>query len=186
MELKTMQELSVTVARGRGRLQSSVRATLAAVAVVAIALTSLATPMASSATAGIAVPFVGVFKGTETVTPLPPFPPALLQVDGEWSGVASQLGWFTVTNPHIVKTSDRTATGSFAFRAANGDTLTADEWGQASLTGNPNVLAIVEHARITGGTGRFAGAAGTFTVKRLLAGDTGSTIGYFAGTISSH
>ena len=71
-----------------------------------------------------------------------------------------------------------TAIGSFTFRAANGDTLTANDSGQASTTGNANVLAIVEHATITGGTGRFAGATGNFTVRRLLARDTGSTIGF--------
>jgi hypothetical protein len=43
--------------------------------------------------------------------------------------------------------------------AANGDTLTADFTGEAQV--GP-IISILEHATITGGTGRFAGAAGNF------------------------
>ena len=37
----------------------------------------------------------------------------------------------------------------------------------------------------TGGTGRFAGATGEFTVERLVDTATGETEGSFEGTISS-
>jgi hypothetical protein len=47
------------------------------------------------------------------------------------------------------------------------------------------VLSIVEHGNITGGTGRFAGATGSFDVKRVEDGTTGRTIGFFSGTIST-
>ncbi|HTI40119.1 MAG TPA: hypothetical protein VL484_21330 [Vicinamibacterales bacterium] len=43
---------------------------------------------------------------------------------------------------------------------------------------------IVEKAAITGGTGRFAGATGTFTVERTLDLATLVTSGSFLGTIA--
>ena len=68
----------------------------------------------------------------------------------------------------------------------NGDTLIADVTGQFGPTAeNPRVLLSVETATITGGTGRFAGATGSFTVERLLNLDTFSTTVSFEGTISS-
>lgn len=165
-------------------MRPSVRASLAAVAGVLVALTSVAAPMASGAAASTAVPFVGAFRGTETNTVAPPF--ETVDSVGHWTGVATHLGWFKVESPHTVALKDMTATGTFEFTAANGDTLTADFYGQAASTGNPNVLSIVEHGTITGGTGRFAGATGAFIVRRLLAQDTTSTIGFFTGTISLH
>lgn len=160
-------------------MRPSVRLSLAAVVVVLAALTSVAAPMASGAAAGTAVPFAGAFRGTETNTVEYPIVTSV----GHWAGVATHLGRFTVESPHTVNLIDMKATGKFTFNAANGDAVTADFYGQASTTGNPDVLAIVEHGTITGGTGRFAGATGTFTVRRLLAQD--STIGLFTGTISS-
>ena len=83
-----------------------------------------------------------------------------------------------------MNTTTRTATGTYEFTAANGDTLTADVVGRAMPTGTPGVLAIVEVATITGGTGRFAGATGSFTVERLYDTVNLTTTGSFEGTIS--
>jgi hypothetical protein len=48
------------------------------------------------------------------------------------------------------------------------------------------VLSIVEDYKITGGTGRFAGASGSYHVERILhQGTPGATTGSFEGTISS-
>jgi hypothetical protein len=46
------------------------------------------------------------------------------------------------------------------------------------------VLYIEETATITGGTGRFAGATGSFTAERLYDMVAGTTIGSFEGTIA--
>ena len=120
-------------------------------------------------------------EGTATVTPgTPPF----LSVSLEGTGNATHLGRFTVDIPHVVNTTNRTSTGTYTFTAANGDTLTAGFTGQATLTA-PGVLSVVETATITGGTGRFADATGSFSVERMFNQVTGVTTGSFEGTISS-
>ena len=127
------------------------------------------------------VPFKGRLEGTATLTPAtPPF----LSVSIEGTGNATHLGRFTIEIPHVVNTTNRTSTGTYEFTAANGDTLTGGFTGQATLT-SPGVLSIVETATITGGTGRFADATGSFTVERLFNQVTGLTTGSFEGTISS-
>src|SRR5262249_38352318 len=131
---------------------------------------------------GEQVPFKGRLEGVVTVTPVDPLTDFVL-VNG--TGNATQLGQFTVTIPHLVDHPTRTATGSYHFVAANGDTLSADFTGQATLTPTPGVLSIVETATITGGTGRFAGATGSFTVERLSDGAAGTTTGPISGTVSS-
>ena len=128
------------------------------------------------------VPFKGRLEGAATITPLtPPF----LSVSLEGTGNATHLGRFTVEIPHVVNTTNMTTTGTYEFTAANGDTLTAGFIGQASLTATAGVLSVVETATITGGTGRFAGATGSFTVERLVNQVTGLTSGAFEGTVSS-
>jgi hypothetical protein len=73
----------------------------------------------------------------------------------------------------------------YQFVAANGDTLTGLFTGISTPTATPGVNEIVETASITGGTGRFAGATGDFTVERLFDTATLLTIGAFEGTISA-
>lgn len=124
------------------------------------------------------VPFKGRFEGTQTLTPLqPPF----ASVNGSATGNATHLGLFTVAFPHTVNFATRTGVGKFLFEAANGDSLTADFTGQAQ---QGPITSIVEHAVIAGGTGRFAGATGSFVVQRTVDPATGATEGSFDGTIS--
>jgi len=101
------------------------------------------------------------------------------------SGHGTHLGRFTFAAPHEVDTATRTASGVYTFTAANGDTLTATFTGTATPTATPGVLQIVETATVTGGTGRFAGATGEFTVTRLYDPAAGTTSGSFDGAISS-
>jgi hypothetical protein len=134
--------------------------------------------------AGKLVPFHGTLDGVVTVTPEPP-PSTLFFVLVEAEGHASHLGAFTVSIPHLVNRADRTAEGSYVFVAANGDELYADFEGQSTPTGTPGVISIEEHATITGGTGRFAHASGSFVCERLYDSIAGTTTGFFEGTISS-
>ena len=125
------------------------------------------------------VPFKGSFEGSQTLTPgTPPFG----TVNGSAAGTGTHLGEFTVAFPHTVNFATRTGVGTYTFTAANGDTLTASFTGAA--TGSP-LVSIVEHATVTGGTGRFEGASGTFTVQRQFNQLTGVTQGSFEGEISS-
>ena len=138
--------------------------------------------LAGPASAGEQLPFKGSFEGDVTVTPLaPPF----RQVDVEAAGNATYLGQFTLDIPHVVNRATRTAIGTYEFTAANGDTVYAEFTGVATPTAIPGVLYIEETATITGGTGRFAGATGIFSVERWYDMVAGTTIGSFEGTISS-
>jgi hypothetical protein len=133
--------------------------------------------------AGDQVPFKGSFDGVVTHAAVDPQTDAVLV---EATGNATQLGAFAVSVPHLVNTPTRMAAGTYEFTAANGDTITARFTGVANPTATPGVIAIVETATITGGTGRFAGATGSFITERLFDRIAGTTTGSFQGTISSH
>jgi hypothetical protein len=54
------------------------------------------------------------------------------------------------------------------LQTANGDIIYTTIAGQFELTSTPGVGSITEINTITGGTGRFVGAHGNFTMERLL------------------
>jgi hypothetical protein len=128
------------------------------------------------------VPFKGEFEAR--LTQSTPLDPPLLSNLNEGAGHATQLGRFTLRIPHVVNTMTRVATGTYEFTAVNGDTLLAAFTGQATPIA-PGVLAVVDAATITGGTGRFADAAGSFTVERVFTAATGQITASFTGTISA-
>jgi hypothetical protein len=155
-----------------------------------LATLGLAGPVA----AGEQVPFKGSFEGDAFVTPATTTPgfARTVSVDVDATGHATQLGRFALLIPHQVDfpvgfpTNPATSSGSYEFVAANGDTLSADFVG--TVTPISGGLAAGETATITGGTGRFAGATGSFTVERVVLVDPAgnrTTIGSFEGTISS-
>jgi hypothetical protein len=127
------------------------------------------------------VPFHGTIQGVEAdvVT----FP--TLSVDGSGTGIATHLGRFAVSWLVTVdiSTDPSPSTGTFEFIAANGDRLLTDILGEGS--GAP-IAHVTEWATITGGTGRFAGATGEFTIRRVVDLSTGGTSGAFGGTILIH
>ena len=153
----------------------------ASLALAALAVTAIAGPLAAAEQ----VPFKGSLDGVVTVTPVPGGPPTTVDVLVEGTGNATQLGQFTLTIPHRVDRATRTASGSYHFTAANGDTLSADFTGQSMPTATLGVISIAETATITGGTGRFDGATGSFTSERSYDTLLGTTTGSFKGTISS-
>jgi hypothetical protein len=146
-------------------------------ALAAVAILGLALPV----TAGEDMPFKGMLEGDVTRTLEPP----LVLVDVDATGNATHLGQYALDIPHVVDPATRMAVGSYQFTAANGDTIYAEFTGLAMPTEIPGVLYIEETATITGGTGRFAGATGTFTAERWYDTVTGMTVGSFDGTISS-
>ena len=137
--------------------------------------------LASPVAAAEQVPFKGSLEGLDIGTPVNP---PIVSVQVTATGNATQLGLFTYTELDTVDTSTRIGTGTFVFTAANGDTVFGTGTGQATFT-PPNVLTIEGNEIITGGTGRFAGATGSFTVTRLKNTVTNVTSGSFTGTISA-
>src|SRR5919109_2298120 len=124
-------------------------------------------------------PFKGKVNAVETVEVV--FPTLSVTRDG--TGTATYLGKFTehITLQVDIPTSH--ATGIATFTAANGDTLTATVDGQATPTTTPGVVSIVERYTITGGTGRFADATGSFTLEATLSQTAGVSSGTLSGTI---
>jgi hypothetical protein len=114
-------------------------------------------------------------------------PPHLL-VDGTAEGEATQLGRFTATFSVVADLATPTATGTFDFTAADGDHLVATFVGTDPVTVEPGVIDFTEVFTIVNGTGRFATATGTFTLRRLARVDfsTGrsTSSGSFDGNIS--
>jgi hypothetical protein len=137
--------------------------------------------LAGPAAAAEQVPFGGKLEGDVNLTPAPP----LLLEDIDGMGTATQLGHFMLDVRLVVDPATRTAVGVYGFTAANGDTLYAEFTGQATPTEIPGVLYIEESAIITGGTGRFAGATGSFIAKRWSNPIAGTMVGSFEGTISA-
>jgi hypothetical protein len=152
-------------------------ATLAAV-VAAFALLGFARP----ALAGNEVPLRGTLQGDVVHTAVSP---TVDSVVINATGNVAQLGRAVITTTHLVDRVARQAVGTYDFTAANGDTVHAEFVGHATPTATPGVLAIVEIATITGGTGRFAGATGSFTIERLYDQVAGVTAGTIEGSISS-
>ena len=110
-----------------------------------------------AARGGTELPFRGSFT---TALEVPP-PSAR----GTAEGTATQLGRFTGTFAAEVN-PDSTATGTFTLTAANGDQLSGTFVGEGVFI-PPNTARITEVATIGNGTGRFAGATGTFTMVRF-------------------
>jgi len=128
-------------------------------------------PAQTAAGGGTALPFRGSFT---TVTDVPP-PSAHATAEG----TATHLGRFTGTLTAEV-TAENTSTGTFNFTAANGDQLSGTFVGIEGVFIPPNTARITEVATIKNGTGRFAGATGTFTMTRFDTIDfaTGQATGY--------
>lgn len=144
-------------------------------ALVLVLLLSLASPVA----AADGLPFKGRLDGTVVVTPIDP-PIASVVISA--TGTATHLGRFTLLVPHTVNQALRVGSGTYEFTAANGDHLIASFTATATLLA-PGVLSTSETATITGGTGRFAGATGSFTATRIFVVADGTTTGSFEGTI---
>jgi hypothetical protein len=145
----------------------------------------LTAALAGPAAAQKLVPFNGAMQGHEIDTPQGGPPPTTLLADGSVRGIATLVGEFSLTYTLTVNLADGTATGSAQLIAANGDSIFTTIVGSSEPSGTPGVLSITEINTITGGTGRFAGATGSFTTVRLINAATGLTSGSFHGMITS-
>jgi hypothetical protein len=143
------------------------------VAAFAVSLASVAVSAVAAET-----PFKGTVNAVETGQVV--FP--IRSLDREGTGTATYLGRYTEHVVMQINVLTMSSTGTATFTAANGDTLSASVVGQATRTG-PTVLSIVEVYTITGGTGRFADATGTFTLESTVEQTTGVSSGTFSGAI---
>jgi len=148
-----------------------------------IALVLLAMTVTAAA-AQKQVPFKGSMQGQEIDTPEGGPPPTTLSADGSATGMTTLVGQFSFSYQLTVNLANGTATGSGHLIAANGDSVDTTIAGSSETT-TPGVVSITEIDTITGGTGRFSGAQGSFTVERLVNLETGFTSGSFHGAITS-
>jgi len=128
------------------------------------------------------VPFRGDLEAIDTDTVSFPF----LSVHLTGSGNATHLGSYTAVFDFRVdlRPPPTPAVGSFTLTGASGDSLSGGLIGLASIA--KGIATVVETATITGGTGRFAKATGSFIVTRTVVQATGVSSGSFDGTIDLH
>lgn len=149
---------------------------IAPLLVVSLAGAMLATPAKAEKKD---LPFKGTFQAVETYVVNPP----IMSVTANGSGNATQLGQYAISYEVEVNLETVAGVGSAQLIAANGDILYANMSGQATPTGTTDVFNVVEEFTITGGTGRFANASGSFTLHRVVNITTGVTSGTMNGTI---
>jgi hypothetical protein len=147
----------------------------------AMAAMILTAAMAVTAAAQNQVPFKGAMQGTDADSN---FTNTTGSVSTTGTGIGTLLGQFSFTQEVTVNFASSTDTGSAHWIAANGDSIYTTIAGSGEPT-DTGLLRITEIHTITGGTGRFAGAQGSFTVERLASPVTFLTSGSFHGTITS-
>jgi hypothetical protein len=131
------------------------------------------------------IPFKGTFLGSDTVSGEGPCPTTVCT---KGRGTGTLLGHFSFIQEATVNFANFTETGSAQWTAANGDIIYTALIGSA-IPGDV-IFAVTEIHTITGGTGRFSGAQGSFTVHRthvVAFSDDGThvTSGWFEGSITS-
>jgi len=138
---------------------------------------------AAPAIAGDTVPFKGTLSGT--IISSVPLDECHVLAEIVNGGNATQLGRFTGTAEFILNVCDLTYVGSYVFTGANGDSISGPFTGTLTPTSIEGVFDNNELAFITGGTGRFANATGTFNLGGQIDTNTGTFSLPMQGTIST-
>jgi hypothetical protein len=129
------------------------------------------------------VPFRGKFAG-RTLSAVPTDDPAVLLVTSGGGGEATHLGRYTFVSPHYANLVTGEAVGIQYFTAANGDVLIAEFSGQF-LPIEGGLLAATLEASVTGGTGQFEGATGSYTFDIVFNSATFRSVAMIDGTVST-
>ena len=139
----------------------------------------------TQAQAGAELPFRGSFAGTSAaaVDCPPTCPPTTLTITATSTGEATHLGHFTLAAVEIVNLATNSGTGTYTFTAANGDQLFTTTVGGEDGFIPPNISKVTQLATVTGGTGRFAGATGTFTIRMTQTIDFAANTATLSGTL---
>jgi hypothetical protein len=138
--------------------------------------------------------FKGTFQGQDAHDTLPPAA-TTVAISTTATGTGAHLGRFSLIREIAGNLVDFSDTGSAQWIAANGDRIDTTIVGQAEPSDLPGgFLKVTETHTITGGTGRFTRAQGSFTVELFhkleaseVAGgvETHDIFGSFHGTIAS-
>jgi hypothetical protein len=166
------------------------------VSIATLILTAaLAVPAAAQTSCAGFAPgcFKGTFQGQDAHDTLAPGATSVV-IRTTATGVGTQLGRFSLNREVTGNLLNFTDAGSAHWVAANGDSIYTTVVGQAELSDLPGgFLKVTEIHTITGGTGRFTGAQGSFTVELFhkleasgVAGgvETHDISGSFHGTIT--
>lgn len=134
------------------------------------------------------VPFKGSWSGLTVSADLSTFP--VVQIVAEGTGQLTHLGRYFMSSPHTTNVFTGETIGDQIFTAANGDMLTAFCAGFPQQQDPPTgpVVGSLD-CEITGGTGRFAGASGSYeffltAVPRTDGGPGFATTAEITGEIS--
>ena len=149
----------------------------------------LTVALVSSAVEAGVIRINGTIAGSESYAPFPN-PAEGFYVNGSFTSTDTQLGPFTLfySDPLVFAFLDMPPESVGASRLIVGDAANGDSIVACSIGNNPGLCAngdvhLVETNTIVGGTGRYAGAKGSFTIDRCLNFDTGETSGTISGTI---
>jgi hypothetical protein len=164
---------------GKTNTKSVMKASISLVVAAMLLTAVLAVPAAAQKQ----VPFKGTIQGHNVDSPGPSEGTIVVTTTG--TGIGTHLGDFSFTQVVTATFADLTDTGSAHWVAANGDSIDTTLAGSAEVAATPGILIITEVHTVTGGTGRFASAQGSFVVERLSSAVTFLTSGSFHGAITS-
>lgn len=106
------------------------------------------------------VPFKGSWSGETVFADDRNFP--VVEIVAEGTGQLTHLGRYFMASPHTTDVSNGLTVGDQNFVAANGDTLTAFCIGSPVFDPSTGTVSGGLQCDITGGTGRFEGAEGSY------------------------
>ena len=144
----------------------------------------LTVALVSSAVEAGVIRINGTIAGSESDAPFPD-PAEGFYVNGSVTSTDTELGPFTMFYSAPVEFAflGMPNTGGSRLIDANGDSILT--WSLANTAGScaNGDLYVVSRDTIVGGTGRYAGARGSFTTDRCVNLVTGETSGTISGTI---
>jgi hypothetical protein len=155
-----------------------------------LALASLLLTLATAApaTAHQSRPMLGELRLTFAPAPVQRCGPDALTLEFSGGGLATHLGLVSGTGSNCTELSLASGAvdiwdGEATYVAADGSTIQTSYAGTQQAPVDGTAVAITVHT-ITGGTGRFADAAGSWTVSGSVAFATGTFVGDLEGWIT--
>jgi hypothetical protein len=148
-----------------------------------MAATFLTVALSSPAVNAGRVPFNGTWESNEVATPFGD-PPIGFFSNGQGTLTSTELGQLTMYLTALVDIATSDGVAVARLIDANGDSIFA--YGTAHgvpVTEDPPVFHLTGINTVTGGTGRYAGARGSFAVDRTIDLSTGDSSGTFDGVI---